>query len=78
MFCKALIKRSNICWGDIYKWISYNRKKTDILNIEPLLPPAITINNKYSIQNHENGKLLPIISNQKMNAFFRKFETFAQ
>ena len=51
---------------DNLKWIFIKRHKTDIPSNIPILPPALTILNKYKIQNNING-IFPMISNQKTN-----------
>jgi integrase len=56
------------------KWIITTRTKTDTATRVPLLPPAISILEKYS--DHPvvvtSGKLLPVNSNQKLNAFLKE------
>jgi site-specific recombinase XerD len=59
---------------DGLKWIFTNRQKTDVnLNV-PLLPQALKIIKKY--ENHPcriiENKLLPVKSNQKMNAYLKE------
>ena len=55
-------------------WIKTNRTKTEIAAHVPLLPQAISIIEKY--RGHEGclikNKLLPIKSNQKMNAYLKE------
>jgi site-specific recombinase XerD len=51
------------------KWIVVNRTKTDITSRIPLLPAAEKILNKYSAN---EGKLLPVPTNQKMNAYLKE------
>lgn len=55
-------------------WITTCRKKTDQPVRIPLLPKALEIIEKY--KNHPyviaNGKLLPVYSNQKMNAYLKE------
>jgi site-specific recombinase XerD len=55
-------------------WINTSRKKTDIVANVPLLPEAIAIVRKY--ENHPErivkNKLLPLKSNQKMNAYLKE------
>ena len=51
---------------DNLKWIFIKRHKTDIPSNLPILPPALTILNKYKTQNNING-IFPMISNQKTN-----------
>ncbi len=59
---------------DKEKWIFTNRQKTNTASHIPLLPPALAIVNKY--QSHpvvvNKGKLLPVLSNQKMNAYLKE------
>lgn len=66
---------SNIVIGiDGNKWIHTHRKKTDSPSHIPLLPPALEIIDKYS--NNPKAKnencLLPVLSNQKMNAYLKE------
>ena len=51
---------------DNLKWIFIKRHKTDIPSNVPILPPALTILNKYKTHNYING-IFPMISNQKTN-----------
>jgi site-specific recombinase XerD len=59
------------------KWINKNRQKTDTNSKIPLLPTAQYILDKYA--NHpvckNEEKLLPIFSNQKMNAYLKEIAT---
>ena len=59
---------------DGQKWIFTHRQKTETASRIPLLAPAIAIIEKYSahpqVVNFE--KLLPVISNQKMNAYLKE------
>lgn len=69
------LKRSEIGIGmDGDKWIFTSRQKTDTSSRIPLLPTALTILQRY--QDHpqcENqGLLLPVLSNQKMNAYLKE------
>lgn len=56
------------------KWIFKNRQKTDTASKIPLLPSAQEIITKY--ENHpvcvNENRLLPILSNQKMNAYLKE------
>lgn len=65
----------NISLGiDGDKWIFKNRQKTDTASKIPLLPVAQEIINKYAehpVCKNEN-RLLPILSNQKMNAYLKE------
>mgnify|MGYP006164445997 FL=1 len=69
------LKKSNISIGiDGDKWIFKSRQKTDVNSKIPILPPALEILEKYK----EHPKclnedfLLPILSNQKMNAYLKE------
>lgn len=66
---------NNISFGiDGDKWIFKNRQKTDTTSKIPLLPIALSIVNKYA--SHpiclNKNLLLPILSNQKMNAYLKE------
>ena len=72
------LSQDNIVLGiDGDKWINKNRQKTDTNSKIPLLPTAQYIVNKYD--NHpvckNKGNLLPILSNQKMNAYLKEIAT---
>lgn len=56
------------------KWIFTNRKKTGTTSNVPLLPPAQEIIEKYSEHPYciSKSKLLPVKSNQKMNAYLKE------
>jgi site-specific recombinase XerD len=69
------LTKSDVTIGiDSEKWIFTKRHKTDTVSNVPLLPPAQMILDKYS--NHEycqnTGKLLPVKTNQKMNAYLKE------
>jgi site-specific recombinase XerD len=55
-------------------WIFTSRKKTDTDSRIPLLPEAITILKKYEDDPEctHRGKVLPVLSNQKMNAYLKE------
>ncbi|MBD1385414.1 site-specific integrase [Mucilaginibacter rigui] len=66
---------ANIVIGnDGEMWMRTNRTKTDIAANVPLLPRAIAIINKY--KEHDecmiSGRILPMKSNQKMNAYLKE------
>lgn len=68
----------NIAMGiDGEKWIYKNRQKTDTTSKIPLLPTALEILRKY--ENHplcvNKNRLLPILSNQKMNSYLKEIAT---
>lgn len=56
------------------KWVFTKRTKTAIPSSIPLLPPALKLLEQY--QDHpecgNTGKLLPVLSNQKMNAYLKE------
>ena len=69
------LKRNEITIGlDGQKWIFTSRQKTDTASRIPLLPTALQIMRKY--ENHpecsDQGKLLPVLSNQKMNSYLKE------
>lgn len=71
----------NVALGiDGDKWIFKNRQKTDTASKIPLLPMAQEIINKY--ENHpvckNENRLLPILSNQKMNAYLKEIADVCQ
>lgn len=69
------LSSGNIVIGiDGNKWIKINRSKTDTRSNIPLLPTALEIISKYStsIISSNIKNLLPILSNQKMNAYLKE------
>ena len=69
------LSRRNIGMGvDGGRWIFINRTKTDTRSNIPILPIAASILEKY--RNHPQaittGKLLPVMSNQKTNAYLKE------
>jgi site-specific recombinase XerD len=69
------LKRTEISRGiDGEYWIFTNRQKTDTRSRIPLLPQAIAIMEKYrDYPTCENsGLVLPVLSNQKMNAYLQE------
>lgn len=69
------LSKSDIVIGiDGERWIKTKRSKTDTRSNIPILPIAETILKKYS--NHpdivNSDKVLPILSNQKMNAYLKE------
>jgi site-specific recombinase XerD len=72
------LSNDNIVLGiDGDKWINKNRQKTDTNSKIPLLPTAQYIVNKYDNNPvcKNKGNLLPILSNQKMNAYLKEIAT---
>lgn len=72
------LSQDNIAFGiDGEKWIFKNRQKTDTTSKIPLLPMAMEIIRKY--ENHplcvNQNKLLPILSNQRMNSYLKEIAT---
>ncbi|AZI22505.1 site-specific integrase [Chryseobacterium taklimakanense] len=69
------LKRENIGIGiDGTKWIFTNRQKTKTASNIPLLPQAEQIIEKYRkhLQCEITGRLLPVLSNQKMNSYLKE------
>lgn len=69
------LKKSNIVMGiDGEKWISTYRQKTESASKIPILPVTQMIIDKY--ENHpiciSGNRLIPILSNQKMNAYLKE------
>lgn len=64
----------NIVLGlDGNRWISAIRNKTLVEISIPLLPPALEVLEKYEDypESNNSGMLLPVLSNQKMNAYLK-------
>jgi integrase len=69
------LKRTEIAPGiDGSLWIFTNRQKTDTSSRIPLLPPALAIVEKYKDYPacSNMGLVLPVLSNQKMNAYLKE------
>jgi len=71
----ANLTSDNIVIGiDREKWIHTSRQKTGTASHIPLLQPALEIIEKY--QSHpkviNSGKILPILSNQRMNSYLKE------
>lgn len=69
------LRRSEIIIGvDGEKWVVSRRQKTDITAQIPLLPPALKIIDLYAHHQQclSQDRLLPILSNQKMNAYLKE------
>jgi site-specific recombinase XerD len=71
---KKLSKDSIVIGIDGEKWIKTNRTKTGTRSNIPLLPPALKILKKYenSPLSASKGVLLPVLSNQKSNAYLKE------
>ena len=71
----ASLQKKNIIEGfDGNKWISMYRKKTNKEFSIPLLSKAQMMIDKYQTENKQE-KLLPVISNQKINAYLKEIAT---
>ena len=69
------LSRNEIGTGiDGEKWIFTHRQKTESATRVPLLPPAQEILDRYKDYPpcQSEGKLLPVLSNQKMNAYLKE------
>ncbi|MGF7075830.1 site-specific integrase [Mucilaginibacter sp. 3215] len=69
------LKRAEIVTGiDGQKWVYTNRQKTDTSSRIPLLPQAMELMAKYEEhpQCVNDGLLLPVLSNQKMNSYLKE------
>jgi site-specific recombinase XerD len=69
------LKRTEIRIGiDGEKWIFTKRQKTDVSSRIPLLPPALEIINRFEEhpQCRDKDRLLPVLSNQKMNSYLKE------
>ncbi len=68
------LKRTEIAISvDGEKWIFTKRQKTDTSSRIPLLPTSLTLLEKYKdYPQCIHGRVLPILSNQKMNAYLKE------
>ena len=72
------LTKDNIVRGiDKERWIFTQREKTSVKSNIPLMPKALEIIEKYKDDPVciLNNKLLPILSNQKMNAYLKEIAT---
>ena len=53
-------------------WIRKARHKTNVMCHIPIIKPAREILDKYALSAQATGKLLPVLSNQKMNAYLKE------
>lgn len=72
------LRRQDIVKGfDGEQWIYTKRQKTGTPSRIPLLPPALSIIARY--QDHpqcvNEGRVLPVLTNQKMNAYLKEMPT---
>ena len=77
---KKLSKLNIVKGTDGKQWIKINRTKTDVKSSIPILPVVNNIIEKY--KNHptcqERNVLLPVLSNQKMNAYLKEVADLAR
>lgn len=69
------LKQTEIVKGsDGGLWIIAKRQKTNVTSRSPLLLPALEIIEKYKEhpQCKEKGKVLPVLSNQKLNSYLKE------
>jgi site-specific recombinase XerD len=71
---KKLDKSQIVLGIDGEKWIYTHRQKTDTRSNIPLLPMAMDLLNKYKDhpQCLNSGRLLPVLSNQRMNSYLKE------
>ncbi len=72
------LTKSHVSFGiDGNKWIFTHRQKTESASKIPILPVTQMIIDKYDNypQSNNTEKLLPILSNQKMNAYLKEIAT---
>lgn len=77
----SLLKRENIVEGiDGEYWLVVKRKKTNVKSTIPILPIAAHIIKKYLsyTEDLESDRLIPIPSNQKVNAYLKEISTLAR
>ena len=71
----AKLTKANVVIGvDVDRWIFTNRAKTNTPSKIPLLPISNSIVNKYADHpvTSRSGKLLPVMSNQRMNSYLKE------
>jgi site-specific recombinase XerD len=71
----AKLTNANVVIGvDGDRWIFTNRAKTNTASKIPLLPISNSIVNKYTDHpvTSRSGKLLPVMSNQRMNSYLKE------
>ncbi len=71
---KKLSKDDIVIGIDGDKWIKIKRTKTDTRSNIPILPTAEAVIEKYDDYSHSSSedRLLPVLSNQKMNAYLKE------
>ncbi len=77
---KKLSKQNIFIGIDSKKWISIRRTKTGSVSNIPILPTALQILDKYSEYQQCNSyaRLLPVLSNQKMNSYLKEIADVCQ
>jgi integrase len=73
------LRRGDIITGlDGEKWVTIKRQKTNTPSRIPLLPTALNILQRYSDHPHceFSGRVLPVLSNQKMNSYIKEVTDF--
>ncbi len=77
----ADLTEENIVKGiDGELWVSIERNKTGMITNIPLLPPALAILDKYKDypESSNQGLLLPVMTNQKMNKYLKDIATICK
>ncbi len=76
---KKLNKSDIVLGADGEEWVKTKRSKTDTRSNIPILPIAKTIIEKYKDNEllKEKDLVLPVLSNQKMNAYIKEIATLA-
>ena len=71
---KRLTPQNIVTGSDHNLWIKINRKKTNSLCSIPILPTTSKLIEKYKNNPHciKNNLLLPVLSNQSMNAYLKE------
>lgn len=69
---EQLTKEAIVEGIDKNPWLVFKRQKTKVISRIPLLPPAINILYKYQSSCLPKGQVLPILSNQKFNAYLKE------
>ena len=75
------LTKSHISFGiDGEKWVFTHRQKTESASKIPILPVTQMIIDKYENhpQSNNEDKLLPILSNQKMNAYLKEIASICE
>lgn len=77
---KKLNKSDIVLGADGEEWVKTKRSKTDTRSNIPILPIAKTIIEKYKDNEllKEKDLVLPVLSNQKMNAYIKEIATLAR